>query len=350
MKNTLKDLMLPAPVEGGFAMDGYWVWCSSVIRGEDGKYHMFASRWSMDYPMHPGWLVASEIVRAVSDTSVGPYKFQEVVLPARGPQYFDGRSTHNPHITRCGDTYILYYMGSTHPFPELKNPSELKHEDDITVVARANKRIGVATSKSIFGPWKRSDNPILFPRPEYFDNFFTSNPAPCIDMDGGCTMIYKTRTYLSSLDAPFLHGNMSFGVVKSKSPTEGFSQMLDIPLFNGEGFEMEDPFIWMDKDGYNLMAKDMKGNVCGEKMGGIYAFSDDGIQWILKRDSLFYSRSILWDDGIVREMGNLERPFLLMEDGKPVCAFFATSDGKNGEGFMECTRTWNMAIPLRAEE
>lgn len=349
MKNSLKDLMLPAPVEGGFAMDGYWVWCSSVIRGEDGKYHMFASRWSLDYPMHPGWLVASEVVRAVSDTPVGPYKFQEVVLPARGPQYFDGRSTHNPHITKCGDTYILYYMGSTHPFPEVKNPSKLKHEDYITVVARANKRIGVATSKSIFGPWKRSDTPILFPRPDYFDNFFTSNPAPCIDKNDGCTMIYKTRAYLSCLDAPFLHGSMSFGVAKSMNTTEGFSQMLDIPLFDGEGFEMEDPFIWIDQDGYNLMAKDMKGNVCGEKMGGIYAFSEDGIQWNLKRDFLFYSRSILWDDGVVREMGNLERPFLLMEDGKPICAFFATSDGKNGEGFMECTRTWNMAIPLRTE-
>lgn len=46
---SFKDRVLPAPVGGGFAMDGYWVWCGSVIkatgRGEDGKYHMFASRW-----------------------------------------------------------------------------------------------------------------------------------------------------------------------------------------------------------------------------------------------------------------------------------------------------------------
>lgn len=349
MQGSLQERMLPAPVDGGFAMEGYWVWCGSVIKGEDGKYHMFASRWSMDYPMHPGWLAASEIVRAVSDTPEGPYRFEEIVLPARGPQYWDGRTAHNPHITKYGDTYILYYVGSTHPFPELKDPSAMRHEDDITVVARSNKRIGVATSKSIFGPWQRYDSPLLNPRPEYFDNFFTSNPAPCMEPGGGCTMIYKTRTYLADLNHPFLHGQMYFGVAKSGHCTKGFKQMLDTPLFEGEGIEMEDPFIWLDEDGYNLMAKDMNGSVCGEKFGGIYASSQDGLNWKLKRDFLFYTRSILWDDGAVREMGNLERPFLLFEDGKPICAFFATSDGKNGEGFMNCTRTWNMAVPLRTE-
>lgn len=59
---------------------------------------MFASRWSKKLPMHPGWLFKSEIVRAVSDTPAGPYTFQEVVLPARGPQFWDGRTTHNPQI------------------------------------------------------------------------------------------------------------------------------------------------------------------------------------------------------------------------------------------------------------
>ncbi len=32
------EMLLPAPVGGGFSMDGYWVWCGSVIRGEDGRY------------------------------------------------------------------------------------------------------------------------------------------------------------------------------------------------------------------------------------------------------------------------------------------------------------------------
>jgi hypothetical protein len=41
---SLKDCLLPAPKNGGFAMDGYILWCSSVIKVGD-TYHMFASRW-----------------------------------------------------------------------------------------------------------------------------------------------------------------------------------------------------------------------------------------------------------------------------------------------------------------
>ena len=94
-----------------------------------------------------------------------------------------------------------------------------------------------------------------------------------------------------------------------------------------------------------MMAKDMKGTICGEKYGGIYASSQDGIHWDIKRDFLFYSRKILWDDGVVREMGNLERPFILFEDGRPTHLFFATSDGK--KGFSDASKTWNMVIPLK---
>src|SRR5688500_18798390 len=56
------------PRAGGFCMDGYWVWCGSVIKAEDGKYHMFASRWPRNITFHPGWMTDSEVVRAVSDT------------------------------------------------------------------------------------------------------------------------------------------------------------------------------------------------------------------------------------------------------------------------------------------
>ena len=33
------DRLLPAPVDGGFRQDGYWVWCGTVVKGDDGLYH-----------------------------------------------------------------------------------------------------------------------------------------------------------------------------------------------------------------------------------------------------------------------------------------------------------------------
>jgi hypothetical protein len=32
--NEFRERLLPAPMDGGFRMDGYWVWCGSVIKGE----------------------------------------------------------------------------------------------------------------------------------------------------------------------------------------------------------------------------------------------------------------------------------------------------------------------------
>ena len=93
-----------------------------------------------------------------------------------------------------------------------------------------------------------------------------------------------------------------------------------------------------------MIAKDMSGSLCGERFGGMHAVSTDGIHWEINRGELAYSRKVLWDDGVEVEMGNLDRPFILFEDGKPTHLFFATSDGT--DGFMDASRTWNMVIPL----
>lgn len=345
----LRERMLPAPMDGGFRMEGYWVWCGSVVKGEDGRYHMFASRWPKKYPMHPGWLLASEVVRAVSDVPEGPYRFEEVVLPARGAQYWDGRMTHNPSVMKVGDYYVLYYIGSTHPFEDVPEGSEVTREDPRVIVLRSNKRIGVAISKSVYGPWSRLNSPVLNVRPDHFDNFLVSNPAPCQRPDGGMLMVYKTRSYIAPPYNRPLQGKMQLGVAMAPGISGPFTAQTEAPLITGDGYELEDPFVWHDGEQYHMMAKDMNGKICGEKFGGTYSHSSDGIHWQVEPGLLYYSRKILWDDGIVREMGNLERPFILFEDGKATHLFFATSDGKNGAGFMACQNTWNMVIPLKSE-
>ena len=115
--------------------------------------------------MHPGWLFGSEIVRAVSDRPEGPYTFQEVVLTARGQQYWDGMSVHNPHITRQGDTYVLYYVGITYPFPAPKDDDKVQHDDLRTDVARANKRVGIATAPACSAPGPAGTPPSSPPVP-----------------------------------------------------------------------------------------------------------------------------------------------------------------------------------------
>ncbi|WP_246067147.1 glycoside hydrolase family protein [Paenibacillus koleovorans] len=378
-------------------MDDYWVWCGSCVKGEDGRFHLFASRWPKSLPMHPGWIVASEIVRASADRPDGPYAFEEVVLPARGAEYWDGRSTHNPHIVKHGDTYLLFYMGSTHPLGDPEPGDGFGLSDPRCIVGRANKRIGLATANSVFGPWTRADEPILQTRPGRFDSFLTSNPAPVVHEDGSVLLIYKARQYEGNT-----HGRMTIGAAQAEHYLGPYRVLSEEPVFPPDRFHLEDPFVWYvpavgdangeggavggrgngesddgrsevrrgrdegeaDEGGsdggessrgsdrgrgrggwYELIAKDMDGNLCGEKYGGVRARSADGLTWTLCEDGpKAYSRHIRWDDGTEQVLGNMERPFLLFQDGKPTHLFAAVSDGATG--FTDATGTWNQVFPL----
>lgn len=344
-------MLMPAPVNGGFSMEDYWVWCGSVVKGEDGSYHMFASRWSKDYPFHPGWGIASEIVRASSKTPEGPYKFQEVVLPARGAGYWDGRVTHNPLIQKHNGKYILFYVGSTYPFADPPRNGTLCHDSHEFISARSNKRIGVAWSESVFGPWHRQDEPLLQVRPGEFDDFFTSNPAPCINEDGSCLLIYKTRNWkkppYNNCTDNEMYGSMQLAAAYAENWRGPYKRLGNKPLFaNGV---LEDPFVWRTNTGYSLIAKDWDGRYTGGVGDVVYAQSKDGENWDIGNKAAF-TRKILWDDGQTREMGNMDRPFILFnENGEATHIFVATNDGAEA-GFVTMTHSWNACIPLKSSE
>ena len=143
---------------------------------------------------HPHWLFRSEIVRAESATPVGPYRFAEVALPPRGGDFFDARSTHNPHIRKVGDTFLLLYMGTNFdgPTPTRDNPEVWRSPRYLATWAR--KRIGLATSQSVRGPWKRLDTPLLEPRPGEWDAIATTNPSLCPLPDGSFQLTLMGQT------------------------------------------------------------------------------------------------------------------------------------------------------------
>ena len=183
-----------APIGGGFRDDTYWTWCGSVILGDDGKYHMFASRWSKRTRFAPNWLTNSYIVRAVSDTPEGPYTYVEDIVGHRGAEFWDGLMAHNPtiHLLPAGSPfgrYALFYTGSTY---DGGVPTEsITGEDPRRNQSRANQRIGVLTAHSINGPWTRLDQPILSPRPGKWDGMMVTNPAAVIHDDGSVLLYYK---------------------------------------------------------------------------------------------------------------------------------------------------------------
>lgn len=331
-----------APVGGGLAMDDYWVWGSSVLKGDDGLYHMYASRWPNNLPFHPGWMVASEVVHATATTPEGPYTYHDVAIGARGAKYWDGRSAHNPRVVKYKDTYVMFYMGSTHPFADVDSAAQLTLDSHYTIVARSNKRIGIATSQSPNGPWIRRDKCILDTQPDTFYEFLTSNPAPWIDEDGKVTLLFKSRQY--NEEFPY-HSSMKIGLATADNFEGPYTVTVNEPVFSIDKMgEIEDPYLWKDNTGFHMIAKDMRGTLTDHHHAGILAHSVDAQHWELDEQPLAYPRTITWDNDTTVLMGQLERPFALIEEGTITHLFFAAMDGKGG--FGNGKKTWNMVLPL----
>jgi hypothetical protein len=327
----------PAVIGGGFEMPDYWVWCGAPIRGEDGRYHLFASRVPKTVVFHPHWLFCSEIVRAEAAKPEGPYQFAGVALPPRGGNFFDARSTHNPHIRKVGDTFVLLYMGTAYegPTPDAQHQEVWRSPRYLTTWA--NKRIGLATSKSVHGPWKRLDKPLLEPRPGEWDSIATTNPSLCPLPDGSFLLAYKSRK--ENL------GNLQVGVARGPSYLGPWTRQPQPWLFRGQPAHVEDPFLWHEDGLVQALMKDMTGEICGEKHAGVHVTSKDGLQWEFGRATLAYTRKLRWSDGRTIQQASLERPQLLLENGRPTHLFAATCDGPGD--LKDMTRTWNAVIPLR---
>lgn len=342
MHNPFENACCTVPRNGGYHMPGYHVWCASAIKGEDGKYHLFASCWEEKYGFGSNWLLRSKIAHAISETPEGPYLFHSFVFEERSHQYFDARNQHNPAIKYYDGTYYLYYFGTTFggDIPSENGDIPKKRFTEIW----NKKRIGVATSKSVYGPWKQLDEPLLEPRDcRYWDCTCTTNPSVAILPSGKTYMIYKSR---SSCESP-----LQLGVVVANKPDGKFERISDDPIFQFENpyWFVEDPFLWYEKDHFCLLMKDDyrddSGGITGEWGSGIYAESKDCIHWQIAKAPKAYTRVLTWDDGSVTTQCHLERANLLFEDGKPTHLFAATANGV--EPWLFDGPSFNVCIPLK---
>ena len=272
---SFKDCLLPAPKNGGFAMDGYFLWCSSVIKVGD-TYHMFASRWPAQYGMD-GWTKYSECVRATSTNLFGPYQFQEVVLQKRAG-HWDNSRVHNVKIVRVGDQFVLYYINSAN-------------------------QTGYAVADAVTGPWKRVDQPVIR----------ASNPAILVKPDLSLYVFCRLR------DSQNVNRGIAFTAPNFASP---YAAVANGDNLLPDNCELEDPTIWWANDQYNVLLNDWKGKATGIVKGGAQYFSKDGVHYQFMTRTPVFTKTIPFDDHTTETFKRRERPFVYVNEKNEVIALF----------------------------
>lgn len=309
------------PVGRILESEGYYVWCCAPIYGEDGKVHVFYSRWPEKYKMG-GWIHKSEIAHAVADKPEGPYTYVETVLAPR-PGYFDATTCHNPHIQFINGTYYLFYMGNS----------------DGTV---NTKRIGLATAKSLNGPWSRSDKPLLEAGAEgEWDDCCTTNPAFIHNPNGQSWLYYKSWNKAAyQKEKGSVRGNRKYGLAISDSINGPYRRYAGNPVVDlsahGGNKQVEDAYVYIEDGRYKMLMRDM--GYFDHEVGLIFE-SEDGIHWSEPQIAWFGADAYLNEPPAPKHLsryGRFERPQLLMKDGKPQYMFNAMQGGKyeTASGFV----------------
>jgi len=330
-----------------FISDNFYTWCSSVIKGEDEKYHMFYSRWphgkrvADDDPMNyifdgfKGWCKYSEIAHAISDKLNGPYKYVSTVLKGDGKaDHWDRFTMHNPQIRKFGKYYYLYYISNSFDSTlKFKDESKMSNDWKHWLKYNCTQKIGVIKAKSITdlinGKYEKPSAPLMGP-----DNINTfevaTNPTVTKGPDGKYYMMYKSRK-------PNV-GNMTFWMAKSDKPDGPFKMIGEV--FTSAEMACEDPCLWYDKKRkiFYAAAKYYSNSKKLVPQFGALALitSVDGLNWQAAARPLISLREIEMKDGKKTALTHLERPFVVTDKkGQPVALFAAASISEPSSGNID---------------
>ncbi|MEM8944855.1 MAG: glycoside hydrolase family protein [Planctomycetota bacterium] len=332
----LKIQFGPLAKKSVFGSEIWSHWGGSVVKGEDGLYHMLYSRW----PKRLGWawVTDSEIAHATASSPLGPYTHAGVALPRRGKEQWDGWCTHNPTIHRFNDRYYLYYMGNTGDgdIPTVPGKEKLNWQH------RNNQRIGVAVADSPAGPWTRMNEPLLNISEDgrAWDSLMTSNPSVCQRPDGGILMVYKAvgKEFPLPSGGPVVHC-----VAISDSPTGPFRKSPNpVFTFEGERFPAEDPYIWYQQGKYRAIVKRIK-HIGKKRVFSLVQYdSVDGVDWHPAKYHEVSDLTVTWEDGTIEQLDHLERPQVVVENGVPAVLICAADRFDNNN----VRQSFNIQIPL----
>lgn len=283
-------------------------WDGQILKGSDGKYRMFASRWDQALG-HKAW-GDSLAVSAFSETLYGPYRDNGLMWPDN-----QGGRGHNVTALRL-------------------------HDGRYAIVVSETRNGDVFVSDSIDGPWRRlgairldqsNFQLVKTPGDVAVRNDPAAKPARAANFsvmlrpDGAYQIVPRSGQILVSRT-----GILGPYTVMGDSVYRGLSG-----LPQGDMRAFEDPVTWFSGGWHHIVVNQWR------ERRAYHLISRDGItQWRVQ--GLAYEPGadfIRYADGTLNHWNKLERPGVVLENGHVVAMTFAVVDtpkdeqtGGNGHG------------------
>ena len=274
--------VLPRDPQNGLEDPTIKKWCywdGKIIKGPDGKYHMFASRWDQATG-HNGWF-GSSTVHAVSDHVMGPYIDKGLCWPD------------NEH-------------GKGHNVTALALP-----DGGYAIVVSETRPGDVFVSKSLDGPWEYKGS-IKVAKNDFSKLGRASNISITLRADGNFEIVARSGAIWISkagilgpytVQGPSIYPNLP-----------GLPQQ-DLP-------HLEDPVVWYSGGLYHIVVNNWSDRKAYHltSADGITDWKFRGVAYDPTADFLRYT------DGTVNHWNKIERPNVLIEDGHVTHFTFAVID------------------------
>ena len=292
-------------------------WDGTILRAQDGKYHLLGSRWAASLGLNGGWH-GSDAFHAVSESSpLGPFMDKGLAY-TNGPDSADRSKGHNVAAARLPDGTYCLFVSEIVPFT-------------------------IFTSPSLDGPWTNKGhasidkNGVQISIPAPGDQNLESNVSLVVRPDGNFEIIQ--RHGIIALSTTGL-----LGPYKVQKPTTTYAATEAVPatipsIFPNRKKHLdtqapqtpestyvfaEDPLIWYSGGQYHVVYNYPDDLVAYHLTSpdGIHDWTDRGLAYDPRMAKQLFSTT----DGAVVSWTKIERPNIIVDNGHITHFTFAVTD------------------------
>ena len=252
-------------------------WGGNIIKGEDGKFHIYVSGWPENTPRgHMAWSSASRVYHVISDNVWGPYEYVSDIGPG-----------HNSEIYKTGDTYVIYHI----------------------------EPLGIYTSTSLGDSWTSGE-------------FLYDKRGRALIAGENTETSLSNCSFAKREDGSFVMIDRGGGIwVSQDGLTDPWHQLTDASVYLNSEIKnrgsLEDPVIWRDHLQYHMVVNDWRARYA------YYYRSLDGLYWIKEAGKAYTGQDPFakHSDGIVEKWHKYERPRVYQDElGRAIRMNFAVID------------------------